>query len=248
MLQINNKVKLLIFLLCVIVLVSTVNATYSRYASAASGTVTTNLARWQIFVNRENITSNYGTSMTFTPTILPNEHVAANKIAPSSKGYFDVIINPVNVDVSFTYDINVNIPEDSMITDIKVTDYAIIEGDEITDDTTFDKIPLSTSTLTNTLIYDNETENFAFSPFIIRMYFAWVDGENETMDDESDGIIGDMVASEEDTKFELGIDINFKQYTGEEETPGEEPIDPTEPTEPEDNGENPDNQEPDSEE
>ena len=216
MIQLSNKMKILIFLLCVVVLVSTVNTTYSRYVSAASGTVTTNLARWQLFINSENITSNYGTSMNFVPTILPNSNVAANKIAPSSKGYFDIAINPTNVDVSFTYNIDISIPEDSLITDIKVTDYVIVEGEEIQDDSGLTKTPLNTSNLTDTLLYDNTKTEFSFKPFVIRMYFSWIDDENETMNDSYDANIGNMIANGEDTKFELGIKINFKQYTGED--------------------------------
>lgn len=214
--QLNTKTKILIFLICIVALVSTVNTTYSRYVSAASGTVTTNLARWQLFINSENITNNYGTSMTFTPTILPNSNVAANKIAPSSKGYFDIAINPTNVDVSFTYDISINIPEDSLITDIKVTDYIIVEGTEILDDSGITKESLKTNSLNNTLLYDNTQAEFSFKPFVIRMYFSWIDDENETMNDAADANIGNMIANGEDTKFELGVNISFKQYVGEE--------------------------------
>lgn len=217
MIQINNKTKLLIFLLCVLVLASTINTTYSRYVSAANGTVTTDFARWQLFVNNENITSNYTSSMTFTPVILPNNNVAANKIAPSSKGYFDVAINPTNVDVAFTYDINLNVPEDSLITDVRLTDYVVVEGTEITDDSSLTKIPVTTSNITDTLFYSNTTQDFSFKPFVIRMYFAWFDGEGETMDDEDDANIGNMIANGDDTKFELGVNITFKQYTGEAE-------------------------------
>lgn len=235
MMQLSNKIKILIFLVCIVALVSTVNTTYSRYVSSAAGTVTTNLARWQLFVNSENITSNYGTSMTFTPVIIPDKNVAANKIAPSSKGYFDVAINPTNVDVSFTYDININIPDDSLITDIKFTDYSIVEGTEIDDEIELEKISLSNSNLTNTLFYDNNEENFSFKPFVIRMYFSWVDDETGTMDDSSDSNIGNMIANGEDTKFVLGVDINFKQYTGEDSNTVEATGEVTDPDE------NPDN-------
>jgi len=215
MVQINNKFKILIFLLCVIVLISTVTSTYARYASATEGVVTTDFARWQIFVNSQNITENYGTSMTFTPTILPNENVAANKIAPSSKGYFDIAINPTNVDVSFIYDIAFSIPEDSLITDIKLTDYAIVEGNEITEEATITKIPLEDLTsISDKMLYDNNTENFSFQPFVIRAFFSWVDDETGGMSDEQDSIVGDMVADAENFNFELGVSINFKQYTG----------------------------------
>lgn len=263
MIQVNDKTKILIFLICIVALVSTVNSTYARYVSAANGTVTTNLARWQLFVNSENITSNYESSMTFTPVILPNENVAANKIAPSSKGYFDIAINPENVDVSFIYDISVNIPEDSLITDIKVTDYAIVEGLEITaEDNTLTKTALTTSNLTNTLLYDNNVENFIFKPFVVRMYFSWVDDETGTMSDADDANIGNMITNGEDTKFVLGLNVSFKQYTGEPEnnnnpqpdntggsengeqepSGGETPVDPEDPEDP-DNPDNPDNTE-----
>lgn len=219
----NNKVKVLIFLICVVVLISTVNTTYSRYVSATNGTVTTDLARWQIFVNSQNITENYGTSMTFTPTIEQNENVAANKIAPSSKGYFDIAINPVNVDVSFTYDIGFGVPENSLITDIRVTDYAIIEGTEITEETVFNKISLPVgNSIKNTLFYSNIEENFSFKPFIIRAYFAWVDDETGNMSDETDGEIGNMIANGDELNFNLNVNINFKQYTGIEDEPGDD--------------------------
>lgn len=215
--NIGNKIKLLIFLLCIVALLSTINSTYSRYVSASSGIVQTDIARWQIFVNNENIVENYNTSMTFIPVIEQNDNVAANKIAPSSKGYFDIFINPSNVDVSFTYDINITIPNDSLISDIKVTDYAIVKGTEITEETTFTKIKLDSNFIKDTLLYDNETENFSFEPFIIRMYFAWIEGETETMNDDTDSYIGNMIANGEDTNFELGLNINFKQYVGEED-------------------------------
>ena len=177
---INNKAKIAIFLICIVALLTTVNSTYARYVSSSQGVVSTNLARWQIFINTVNVTERYGSSITFTPIIEPNKHVAANKIAPSSKGYFDIAIDPTNVDVSFTYDINFNIPEDSIITDIKVTDYAIVEGTEITEESEITKIKLNSTTLSDTLLYD-ETKPFA--PFVIRAYFAWVDDETNTMDD-----------------------------------------------------------------
>lgn len=212
MTNLSSKIKILAFLMCVITLISTVNTTYSRYVSASEGVVTTNLARWQIFINSQNVTENYGSSITFNPIIEPNEHVAANKIAPSSKGYFDIAIDPTNVDVSFTYDITFNIPEDSIITDIKVTDYVIVEGNEITEESSLTKISVDNNTLSDVSYYDNTKP---FSPFVIRVYFSWIDNENETMNDVSDSNIGNMIANGEITNFELGVNINFKQYVGE---------------------------------
>lgn len=208
----SNKFKILIFLICIITLVSTVNTTYARYVSVSEGVVSTNLARWQIFVNSKNVTENYGSSITFTPIIEQNKHVAANKIAPSSKGYFDIAIDPTNVDVSFTYDINFSVPEDSIISDIKVTDYALVEGNEITEETDITKINLDSNTLSNNMLYDNAKP---FTPFVIRVYFAWLDDDNSTMNDETDSTVGNMIANGELVNFEIGVNINFKQYIEE---------------------------------
>jgi len=211
----DKKLKLLIFLICILVLMSTVTTTYSRYVSSSTGTVTTEFARWQLFVNNQNISENYGSSIDFIPTIEENVNVAANKIAPSSKGFFDIAINPTNVDVSFEYSINFTIPEDSLIKDIKITHYAIVQGETISDNSEITKTNFSGNEIRNVLLYDNNVLNFSFSPFVIRIYFAWVDDETGYMNDEEDSNIGNMIANGEDVKFELSANINFKQYIGE---------------------------------
>lgn len=220
------KIKLIVFLVCVLALTATIQATYSRYASNSTGTVSTEIARWQIFVNNNNVTESYNSSMTFTPNLDSNVNIAANKIAPTSTGYFDIAINPTNVDVSFTYNISFSVPEDSIISDVNVTEYAIYEGTEITAEAegSLEKIDFSGTSITDTLFYQNGDTPFSFSPFVLRVYFEWIDGENETMDDEADNIVGNAAASDEDFKFELNANINFKQYIGEENNaPEDEP-------------------------
>lgn len=230
---VSKKIKLLLFLLCLVVLISTVNTTYSRYASSSTGTVTTDFARWQIFINSQNVTENYGSSLTFTPVIEENANIAANKIAPTSTGYFDIAINPTAVDVSFTYDISLSPVEGSLLTDIVITNYAVVEGEEITEESTINKQSFDGSSIKNTLIYDNNTESgdFSFKPFVVRVYFSWVDDENASMNDEADSIFGNSVASD-DFNFNLNAIINFKQYLGEEDENGEvqENIEEPEPT------------------
>lgn len=215
---VDKKIKLMIFLLCLVVLISTINTTYARYASSTTGTVTTDFARWQIFVNSQNITENYGSSLTFTPIIEENKNIAANKIAPTSSGYFDVAINPTAVDVSFTYEISLNSVEGSELTDIIITNYAIVEGEEITSESTIEKQTFTGASIKNTLKYDNDAENgeFSFSPFVVRVFFAWVDDETGTMDDEDDTAIGNAATSDEGVNYNITASINFKQYLGEE--------------------------------
>lgn len=213
---VSKKIKLAIFLLCLVVLISTVNTTYSRYASSSTGTVTTDFARWQIFVNSQNVTENYSSSLTFTPVIEENANIAANKIAPTSSGYFDIAINPAAVDVSFSYEISLSTVEGSQLTDVVITNYAIVEGTEITADSVITKQSFTGANIKNNLLYDNDTENFAFSPFVVRVFFSWIDDETGSMTDEDDSAIGNAVADGEVSNLSLNASINFKQYLGEE--------------------------------
>ena len=126
-----KKFKIVLFLFLLLVFVLDVTTAYSKYTSEAIGEVKTNIAKWQILVNDNDITSNYTSTIDFTPVIEENVNVAANTMAPQSKGYFDIEINPENVGTSFTYTIELLPLENSDITDIVITDYATI--DENTD-------------------------------------------------------------------------------------------------------------------
>ena len=65
---------------------------------------------------------------------------------------------------------------------------------------------------TNQLIYDNETENFNFEPYTIRIYFEWYEGEEEQMNDEADTAIGLASAEEnEELSFTINANISFEQ-------------------------------------
>lgn len=205
-----KKIKIVLFLFLVLVFILDVTTTYSKYISDATGELRTNIAKWQILVNNEDITNNYTSTINFTPVIEENINVAANKVAPQSKGYFDIEINPENVETSFNYTIELLPLENSDISDLVITDYAIIN--ETIDENNIEKIPYNNTIITNNLIYDNETLNFKYQIFTIRLYFCWLDDENSTMDDQADTAIGEKAAKEEDINFKITANINFSQY------------------------------------
>ncbi len=207
------KIRLLLFVLFLSLFLVAAKSTYARYATSTTGEANLNMAQWQISVNNQNITENYNTQLSFTPVIEENENVKSGTVAPGSTGYFDIQINPEKVDVSFSYNIMLQLPEDSVVSDLKITHYAIILSGQ--DDNSIQKIPYTGSSIENVLKYDNQTSNFKFSPFTVRVYFEWYDGQDNLMDDAADTEVSQKVNNSEDVNFNILASLSFKQYNGE---------------------------------
>lgn len=207
------KIRLLLFVLFLSLFLVAAKSTYARYATSTTGEANLNMAQWQISVNNQNITENYNTQLSFTPVIEENENVKSGTVAPGSTGYFDIQINPEKVDVSFSYNIMLQLPEDSAVSDLKITHYAIIPSGQ--DDNSIQKIPYTGSSIENVLKYDNQTSNFKFSPFTVRVYFEWYDGQDNLMDDAADTEVSQKVNNSEDVDFNILASLSFKQYNGE---------------------------------
>lgn len=203
-----KKLRFILFFISLSICLCLMSSTYSRYVASTTGNIDVLFAKWQILVNETDVTNNSSSNISFVPTIEANTNVKENTIAPSSKGYFDIDINPTNVDVSFKYTINLGIENENM-PDLMITKYAIIPDTYIEGDP-LDIINLQNNSITNTLNFDNNTQNFQFKPFTIRVYFEWYEGENEVMTDEDDSQVGSTAATE-NTAFKMNANITFEQ-------------------------------------
>lgn len=207
-----KKFKVLIVIASLAITLSLMSNTYSRYVASSEGNVEIEFAKWQLLVNTIDVTSSSTSSISFEPVIEKNDHVAKNKVAPSSTGHFDIEIDPTNADVSFTYTIDLNIDSED-VPDLIITKYAIlpenyIEGNSLQ----FEN--LVEGKISSIMEYG--TENFKKTT--LRIYFQWFEGQTETltetMDDTADTNIG-YAAATEDTTFAINANINFEQYLGE---------------------------------
>ena len=214
----TKRIKIILILFTLSVTLSFMSNTYSRYVADSTGNVTMEFASWQILINNEDITSEETSTIEITPNIYKSAHVKENTIAPSSKGYFDIIINPENVDVSFEYNLSLEVLNENM-PDILITQYSIIEKDTKEEDIKIVKV--SGNTITGYKDYQNpvkvegqEPEEFKFKEFTIRVYFEWFEGEKdgkkEQMDDKKDTEIG-LDAAKNDTTLNIQAKLNFKQ-------------------------------------
>ena len=198
--MIKTKLKVLIVFVIFACALSIVSNTYSRYVAAAEENIDLALANWQILLNDEDITTSSESVGLINPVILENENVANNKLAPSSKGYFDIDIDASSVELSFNYNLTIN--KNEILDDLLITKYKIIE--EGTDPEEIDYINVVDNEINGTIDY---SEDNAIKPFKIRVYFEWFDGDNEKSNDESDT---EIVTNNDSLKIDATIKFTQK--------------------------------------
>ena len=204
----KRRISFMLLLITCSLCLSFMSSTYSRYVAGTTGNIDMLFAKWQILVDDLDIANQNNSEITFTPVIEANENVRANTVAPTSKGYFDIEINPSNVDVSFSYEISLDIDNED-IPDLMITKYAILDSD-YEDGDIISYTTLNTNTITNDMLFDNTVQDFSFKPFTVRICFEWLEGANETMDNADDSIIG-LEAAEDDVTFTITANIAFEQ-------------------------------------
>ena len=198
------KFKILLVISSLALTLSLMSNTYSRYVADVDSNIDLLFAKWQILVNENDITNNTTTSINITPVMEENVNVAENTVAPSSKGYFDIDIDPSNAGVSFDYSINLNV-EDENMPDLMISKYAVLdkdynEGDQIT----------ATTILNNTINGTVDYDATAHEPFTVRVFFEWYEGVDEKMDDEADTNVG-YEAALNDKSLLVNASISFNQ-------------------------------------
>jgi len=189
-----KKSIITILLLLFLGLIYVIYIAYGLFESEIDGNVDGNVARFTVRINNADIDNeNYR----FTIENIAYEthnNVAPGKIAPGLNFYFDIIIDPTNVDVAFVYDIAVDIPEHEEIHLIIERIHNITTNTPLllTDRNTYIGIfPL-------TLIENN-------TPQTIRVYIKWVDPDSEEID-------ASLIQT---TQLGIPVNISLMQYLRE---------------------------------
>ena len=204
----TKKVKIVLLLISLSLCLGLMSNTYSRYVASTTGDINTSFSKWQILVANTDITNNNNSTIAISPIMEENANIAEDVVAPSSKGYFDIDIDPTNVDVSFSYRINLEM-QNNDLPDLIITKYAIVPNDYIVGDS-LDIIDLEGGEITNNLLFNKSIESFRFQSFTVRVYFEWFEGTDEQMDDEADTAVGILAASDE-TSFTITANLSFEQ-------------------------------------
>ena len=153
--------------------------TYARYVTTVSGNTNMTIARWNIVVNTVSIRSGMDLSNVIVPVFPGNENIAENVLAPTAEGYFDLVIDFSEVDVSFEYAISILSDEGNVVKDLIITGYSI-DGATMQTFTGSDKVITQPISYTDDILEGTTTRN-------VRVYIMWDDNpETTTMNDAAD--------------------------------------------------------------
>ena len=197
--------KLAILLSCISLLICIIFViqTYAKYTTSISGSSKINIARWDITVNSQAVKTGETLTGKIKPVFAGNEYIAANVIAPTAEGYFDLNIDYSQVDVSFEYTISISVRDKDnnvlgSVVDLLATRY-VFNDDPLTEEL-FD----NTQTITGNVNYENiDPLDPSTTLTKIRIYVMW--------NDSSDSIINAVMNNAEDTNATMAVDDSLNK-------------------------------------
>lgn len=170
----NKKITIPLCIICFLLCLFFIEDTYAKYITSTNESASMNIARWRILVNNKDIRENSTTNTVITPIFNGNDNINSGIIAPNSEGYFDLIIDATEADVSFKYKIEISVNQNSPVKDLITTKYIIDNGNEI-------PLERDNATIENTVLHKDNTK-----PINIRVYIKWDDSNEATMDNDAD--------------------------------------------------------------
>lgn len=194
----KKDIKFIIIFIIIITLSFTYlfQASYAKYRKQVNAEVDAEIASWNIQINNEDIGKKKTLTNKIEPVFPGDEFTNEGVIAPGSIGYFDLIINAINVDVDFTYELTAEPSTTSSISDLKINSYIINPSE-----TNTTQIPYTNGTkLTNTIVRNTPSTT-------IRMYIEWNDTDEQTMDNSADTDVG----VDQNSKALINVTFNFYQ-------------------------------------
>ena len=160
-----------------------VNETYAKYVTSANVTTNTSIARWKVLVNNDDITLGSTSTNLITPEFPGSTDIAPNVLAPNTEGYFDIVLDGSNVDVSFRYTITIGNNPNSPVTELIATKY--IDDDDDDEEIEFTTTPRQ---ITGE-IHLNDTEKVKS----FRVFVKWDDSLNiMTNAEDTDTTVGNQ--------------------------------------------------------
>lgn len=139
--KIKKKILFFVALICLFYCVSLMQATYAKYVTTADTDASFTIARWNILVNDQDIKENSNFTNLIVPTFDGTANIKEDVIAPTSEGYFDIVIDGTETDVSYTYTLTIDYAASNDVDDLIITKYTIGEvnysytiGNSISDD------------------------------------------------------------------------------------------------------------------
>ena len=193
----KNRLHIILWLLVIILLSITYivfSDTLALFETNSTGTVNTDIGKWVIEVNGEDITDGVDESFVIDNFVYAaNQHVESGFIAPGGSAYFDLVIDATDCDVAVLFDVTFDLASSGYGSNIAfsvndINNYGIIKTGA---NTYSGVIPLS-AIINNQLI-------------TIRVNMTWTDDPNYN---EADTELGEV----EGNVLDFPINFHAKQY------------------------------------
>ena len=196
----DTKKKDLKFIILFIVLVSCCllylfQSSYAKYRRQINGSVSSDIASWNIKVNGEDIANKKTLTTTIEPTFLESENTKEGVIAPGVTGYYTITIDASDVDVNFLCSIHSDVSVESNVVDLKTLSYVV---NPVSDND--EKLTYSADTGIVQQISKNTNQT------VFRIYIQW-DDEAGTMDNQADT----EAATNDNSKALMNVTLQFSQ-------------------------------------
>lgn len=187
----SKKIRALIVIFSILLLLNLIQESYAKYTSSASANSSFTIAEWSFNINNQDIITNSNFSSTISPVIDTSSYIKSGVIAPTSTGYFDIVIDSTNVGVAYDQTITISKDQTNTVTDINFTGYKINNG-------TLQTFNNNSSITISHGLNDSTVNTYRF-------YIQWFEGTGENMNNADD-----TLASHEGIA-KIDVDVSFVQ-------------------------------------
>lgn len=190
----NKRILIILSIILVFITIYIIRDTYGLFESKNTMIMDSGVAKWNVLINGTDIKSG-DNFIVDTVNIDSSDNVLGGKIAPGTKGYFDIVINPTDTETSILYSITFDFSQVvGSITIDKIEE--LTSGNLIrTGENTYSKI-----------ITLEEIENKVINT--IRVYIKWNNIEENNEEDSKIGTIKNNFIS-------IPVSVSVIQYLGE---------------------------------
>lgn len=184
----KKKIIFFVALIALFYCVTFMQDTYAKYISSATENAELTIARWSILINNQDVVNQSNFTDTITPIFDGTTNIKSDVVAPTAQGYFELVLNGENTDVSFQYTIGID-TTDCEVADLKIVSYVI--GN-------------TTYTFSGSNVVGNMLLTDASRTQTIRFNVEWDDNAaTQTMDNAADT----AASAEETAAFSVNVNL-----------------------------------------
>lgn len=163
-----------IFIYSILVIFFGMYSSLAKYERASEGYIKIAVADWKIKLNGKELTGSSNT-LTDSITLTPTTNIDASdptKIKPGQEGYFDIEINPAGTEVSFEYQVTLDLVNSKLPTHFSILSYSLNDGAPTI--LPPDNVLNGSVSLGDKNIFEKDSDKQT-----IRYYWKWDDGDGE---------------------------------------------------------------------